>query len=92
MESHEGLRDARMRWENTNPMHGGTCSTCGTCIMLGWREEEDHRRGPSTAYHRRTLSTNGGYKARYRLGRKGENALQGRKDDKLSQLVTQYSE
>lgn len=67
----KGLRDARMHREHTNPMHGGTCSTCGTRIMLGWREEEDHRRGPSTAYHRRTLSTNGGHMARYNAGREG---------------------
>jgi len=65
-----------MRWEYTTPMQGGTCGTCGTCIMLGGWEEEDRRRGPSTAYHRRTSSTYGGYKARYSAGRKGENALQ----------------
>jgi hypothetical protein len=68
----EVLRDARMRWEYTTPMQGGTC---GTCIMLGGREEEGHGRGPSAAYHRRTSLTYGGYKACYSTGRKGENAL-----------------
>ena len=56
----EVLRDARMRWEYTTPMQSGTC---GTCIMLGRREEEDRRRGLSAAYHRRTC---------YNAGRKGE--------------------